>query len=75
MPDWSRCAAGSHINVAKHGWCGVSFWPVMSDDDFGSKNDGKGGGGIDSIMSGGGSITSMQSMQDIFMTTKTRDDN
>lgn len=48
------------------------FW-VTTTDDFGSKNDGNGGGGIEMIMSGGGSIMSMQSMHDIPFTRTQKD--
>lgn len=55
MPSWIRGSGDdSHMNVAKHG-C-VSFWANATCAVFGSKKDGSGGGGIDKIESGGGSM-------------------
>lgn len=49
-----------HINAAKHG----ADWllPEINSELFGSKNDGRGGGGIDRIEFGGSAFT--QSKQD-----------
>lgn len=52
MPLSRGCGFGSHISVAKHG-CD-SFVVGAMTAAFGSRNEGSGGGGIDSMVSGGG---------------------
>lgn len=58
MPLSRGCGFGSHINVAKQG-CESLFGDSRA-AVFGKRNDGKGGGGIDSMESGGGGALNAQ---------------
>lgn len=58
IPLSRGCGLGSHIKVAKHG-----CESLLGDSNaavLGNRNDGKGGGGIDNIESGGGGAINAQ---------------